>query len=105
MRTPCLLLPLLLCSSAVEVPQTAQTIREYFIAAVEIGWDYIHLDDGDRASRQSGSFTPIPQKHIKAVYREYKDATFTVPRPRPAWTGGYLLHFFFKSHHISIYIT
>ena len=29
----------------------------------------------------------MPQKYIKAVYREYTDNTFTVPRPRPAWAG------------------
>lgn len=29
----------------------------------------------------------IPQKYIKAVYREYTDSTYTVPKPRPAWTG------------------
>ncbi|XP_032410683.1 coagulation factor VIII isoform X1 [Xiphophorus hellerii] len=91
MRTqPLLLLPLLLCCSAGEAQQDA--VREYFIAAVEIGWDYIHLDDGGRASEQRqanlrGNLKTVPQKYIKAVYREYTDATFTVPRPRPAWTG------------------
>lgn len=29
----------------------------------------------------------IPKKYIKAVYREYTDGTYTVPKPRPAWTG------------------
>lgn len=29
----------------------------------------------------------IPQKYIKAVYREYIDSTYTVPKPRAAWTG------------------
>lgn len=29
----------------------------------------------------------IPQKYVKAVYREYTDSTYTVPKPRPAWTG------------------
>uniref|UniRef100_M4A5L1 Coagulation factor VIII-like n=1 Tax=Xiphophorus maculatus TaxID=8083 RepID=M4A5L1_XIPMA len=91
MRTqPLLLLPLLLCCSAGEAQQDA--VREYFIAAVEIGWDYIHLDDGGRASEQRqanlrGNLKTVPQKYIKAVYREYTDATFTVPRSRPAWTG------------------
>lgn len=29
----------------------------------------------------------IPKKYIKAVYREYMDGTYTVLKPRPAWTG------------------
>uniref|UniRef100_A0A671W932 Coagulation factor VIII-like n=1 Tax=Sparus aurata TaxID=8175 RepID=A0A671W932_SPAAU len=29
----------------------------------------------------------IPQKYIKAIYREYTDSTYTVPKPRPTWTG------------------
>nr|XP_046261216.1 coagulation factor VIII [Scatophagus argus] len=64
----------------------AAAVREYYIAAVEIGWDYIHLDSVDPASDQR-KFKDIPQKYIKAVYREYTDSTYTVPRPRPAWTG------------------
>uniref|UniRef100_A0A8D3DD54 Coagulation factor VIII, procoagulant component n=1 Tax=Scophthalmus maximus TaxID=52904 RepID=A0A8D3DD54_SCOMX len=34
--------------------------------------------------RRSGD---IPQKYIKAVYREYTDSTYSVPKPRAAWTG------------------
>ncbi|XP_042275527.1 coagulation factor VIII [Thunnus maccoyii] len=74
-----LLLPLL-CSVA------EAAVREYYIAAVEIGWDYIH-DDGDPATDQRRKFKDIPQKYIKAVYREYTDSTYTVPKPRPTWTG------------------
>ena len=29
----------------------------------------------------------IPQKYVKAVYREYTDSTYTTPKPRPAWAG------------------
>lgn len=49
-----LLLPplLLLCSSGGEAQQPAAAVREYYIAAVEIGWDYIYLDDVDPASDQ-----------------------------------------------------
>ncbi|XP_017289806.1 coagulation factor VIII [Kryptolebias marmoratus] len=64
---------------------TGPAVREYFIAAVEIGWDYIHRDDAEPDQR--GRSKVIPQKYIKAVYREYTDHTYTVPRPRPAWTG------------------
>ncbi|XP_038142468.1 coagulation factor VIII [Cyprinodon tularosa] len=87
MRTLLLLLPLLLCPPAGGAQRPPEAVREYFIAAVEIGWDYIHLADGDRAPGQRGGFKAITQKYIKAVYREYTNATFTIPRPRPAWTG------------------
>ncbi|XP_070692649.1 coagulation factor VIII isoform X2 [Pempheris klunzingeri] len=79
-----LLLPLL-CVSAGGAQQAAPAVREYFVAAVEIGWDYIHLDDADPAPDQRSK--DIPQKYIKAVYREYTDSTYTVPKQRPAWTG------------------
>ncbi|XP_070770025.1 coagulation factor VIII [Enoplosus armatus] len=81
-----LLPPLLLCSSGEQEPRPAAAVREYHVAAVEIGWDYIYLDDVDPASDQR-RFKDIPQKYIKAVYREYTDSTYTVPKPRPAWTG------------------
>uniref|UniRef100_A0A8C5GV05 Coagulation factor VIII-like n=1 Tax=Gouania willdenowi TaxID=441366 RepID=A0A8C5GV05_GOUWI len=71
---------LLLCGSA-----TAATVRQYFIAAVEIGWDYVHLQHAESAPYQRSK--DIPQKYIKAVYREYTDQTYTVPRQRAPWTG------------------
>lgn len=49
-----LLLPplLLLCSSGGGAQQPAAAVQEYYIAAVEIGWDYVYLDDVDPASDQ-----------------------------------------------------
>ncbi|XP_044061159.1 coagulation factor VIII [Siniperca chuatsi] len=83
-----LLLPLLLlCSSGGEAQQSAAVVRKYYIAAVEIGWDYIYLDNVDPASEQRRRSKDVPQKYIKAVYREYTDSTYTVPKPVPAWTG------------------
>uniref|UniRef100_A0AAQ5XEF7 F5/8 type C domain-containing protein n=1 Tax=Amphiprion ocellaris TaxID=80972 RepID=A0AAQ5XEF7_AMPOC len=79
-----LLLPLICCSGG-ETQKSA--VREYYIAAVEIGWDYIYLDETDPASDQRWRSKGIPQKYVKAVYREYTDSTYSVPRPRPAWTG------------------
>uniref|UniRef100_H2UN37 Coagulation factor VIII, procoagulant component n=1 Tax=Takifugu rubripes TaxID=31033 RepID=H2UN37_TAKRU len=93
MRTDTLLLlplPLLLLVAAFcggDAQQPPAAVRQYYIAAVEIGWDYIHVEDGDPASEQRKKPKDIPQKYIKAVYREYLDATYTVPKPRPAWTG------------------
>uniref|UniRef100_A0A8C4GQ25 Coagulation factor VIII, procoagulant component n=1 Tax=Dicentrarchus labrax TaxID=13489 RepID=A0A8C4GQ25_DICLA len=44
------LLPLLLlCCSGRGAEPPAAAVREYYIAAVEIGWDYIYLDDADPA--------------------------------------------------------
>lgn len=42
---------LLLCVSAGEANES-RTVREFYIAAVEIGWDYIYVDDVDPASDQ-----------------------------------------------------
>ncbi|XP_071314337.1 coagulation factor VIII [Trachinotus anak] len=80
-----LLLPLLLCCSGGGAQEPAPAVRSYYVAAVEIGWDYLHLDGVDSDQRRSSK--DIPQKYIKAVYREYTDSTYTVPKPRPAWTG------------------
>ncbi|KAM7417567.1 hypothetical protein PAMA_017283 [Pampus argenteus] len=86
MRATFVLLLPLLCSVR-EAQQSASVIRRYYIAAVEIGWDYIHLDDGDAETDQRWRSKDIPQKYIKAVYREYTDSTYTVPKTRPSWTG------------------
>lgn len=50
-----LLLPplLLLCFPASQAQQPAnRTVREFHIAAVEIGWDYIYVDHVDGVSEQ-----------------------------------------------------
>ncbi|XP_013861800.1 coagulation factor VIII isoform X2 [Austrofundulus limnaeus] len=81
-----LLLPLLCCCSAgAQAQLNPAAVREHFIAAVEIGWDYIHLNDAEPDQR--GRSKVIPQKYIKAVYREYTDPTYTIPKPRPPWAG------------------
>ncbi|TNN81899.1 Coagulation factor VIII [Liparis tanakae] len=76
---PLLLLLCCRCAAETQLPAAATA---YYIAAVEIGWDY--LDDVDPASDQRRD---VPQKYIKAVYREYTDPKYTVPKPKPAWTG------------------
>ena len=45
-----LLLPLF--SALVGALQPPSAKREFYIAAVEIGWDYIHLDTADTAPDQ-----------------------------------------------------
>ncbi|XP_056130919.1 coagulation factor VIII isoform X3 [Lampris incognitus] len=86
-------LPPLVCALAEAQPSSA-AVTEFYIAAVEIGWDYIHLDHDDPASDQRWRSKDVPQKYIKAVYREYTDSTYTVPKPRPAWAGiqGPVIH-------------
>uniref|UniRef100_A0AAX7VW76 F5/8 type C domain-containing protein n=1 Tax=Astatotilapia calliptera TaxID=8154 RepID=A0AAX7VW76_ASTCA len=93
--TLALLLPLL-CSSIEQAQQPGATVREYYIAAVEIGWDYEPHPTTEQRRRLSfrkicvqsvRTSKDIPQKYIKAIYREYTDSTYTVPKPRPAWTG------------------
>uniref|UniRef100_A0A6Q2XRP7 F5/8 type C domain-containing protein n=1 Tax=Esox lucius TaxID=8010 RepID=A0A6Q2XRP7_ESOLU len=75
---------------AVGLPAT----REFYIAAVEIGWDYVYWGSGDLASEPRRRSQDPPQKYIKAVYREYTDSTYSVPKPRPAWAGiqGPVIH-------------
>uniref|UniRef100_A0AAV2MJK0 F5/8 type C domain-containing protein n=1 Tax=Knipowitschia caucasica TaxID=637954 RepID=A0AAV2MJK0_KNICA len=68
------------------VPVEAIT-RDYYIAAVEIGWDYFHEERRDSGGNHKKTYKNTIQKYIKAVYREYTDATYTVPKPRPAWAG------------------
>uniref|UniRef100_A0A672J286 Coagulation factor VIII, procoagulant component n=1 Tax=Salarias fasciatus TaxID=181472 RepID=A0A672J286_SALFA len=80
-----LLLPLV-CASAGAAQQGAKPAAHYYIAAVEIGWDYIYLDEADPTADQRRT-KDIPQKYIKAVYREYTDSTYTSPKERAAWTG------------------
>ncbi|XP_071371278.1 coagulation factor VIII [Centroberyx affinis] len=93
MGAPLLLLLPLICALG-DAQQSNSTIKEYYIAAVEIGWDYIYLDEADAASDQRSRSKDILQKYIKAVYREYTDATYSVPKPRPAWAGiqGPVIH-------------
>uniref|UniRef100_A0A3B3ZT85 Plastocyanin-like domain-containing protein n=1 Tax=Periophthalmus magnuspinnatus TaxID=409849 RepID=A0A3B3ZT85_9GOBI len=59
---------------SLRVAPVGAVVRHYYVAAVEIGWDYTHLEN-------------TVQKYIKAVYREYTDGTYTVPKPRPPWSG------------------
>ncbi|EHB12272.1 Ceruloplasmin [Heterocephalus glaber] len=69
--------------------------RTYYIAAVEVEWDYSphrewekelhHLQDqnASNAFLDKGEFY-IGSKYKKAIYRQYTDSTFTVPVERKA---------------------
>ncbi len=68
-------------------------VRTYFLCAEEIDWDYTpdgkDMMMGTDFEGYSKVFTEHTEKRIghtyrKAVFREYTDATFTTPKPRPA---------------------
>ncbi|HZU33493.1 MAG TPA: multicopper oxidase domain-containing protein [Candidatus Angelobacter sp.] len=61
-------------------------MREYFIAAEEVTWNFAP------SGRDLLYNRPIPPLYSKTVYPklhyvEYTDKTFSVPRPQPEWLG------------------
>ncbi|XP_029853205.1 coagulation factor VIII isoform X2 [Aquila chrysaetos chrysaetos] len=83
---------LLLCL----VEEGISKVRRYYIGAVETAWDYMHSDllpvlqAPAGVSGDSGPRAPIlgvPPRYRKAVFVEYPDASFTQPKPKPAWMG------------------
>ncbi|KAK0138572.1 Coagulation factor VIII [Merluccius polli] len=98
MRALLLLLGLpLICALAAAPPPPSPpppNTRHFYIAAVEIGWDYVFVDRAGPASEPRQRSKDAPQKYIKAVYREYTDRTYSTPTPRPAWAGiqGPVIH-------------
>ncbi|XP_005994800.1 coagulation factor VIII [Latimeria chalumnae] len=75
--------------------ESLETTREYYIAAVELDWDYTHsnflaaLLSQDRVqnvnpqSKDPGE----PTIYKKAVYLEYTDSSFSEPKQRSSWMG------------------
>lgn len=68
-------------------------VRTYYIAADEIVWDYAphgrNMIGNEPFNAAESEFTVsgphrIGRKYLKAVYREYTDATFTKLKPRPS---------------------
>ncbi|XP_074738788.1 coagulation factor VIII isoform X2 [Strix uralensis] len=83
---------LLLCL----VEEGISKVRRYYIGAVETGWDYLHSDllsvlqapPGVSGHMGPGPPMPgVPPRYRKAVFVEYRDASFTQPKPKPAWMG------------------
>lgn len=70
-------------------------VRRHYIAAEEITWDYapsgwdnwlgVPMHASPRA--QKAGYTKYGTKWRKAVYRGYKDSTFTTKTPQPEWQG------------------
>lgn len=85
-------LSLTACAPAPE-PGASGQVREYFIAADEVVWDYapsgMNQISGEAWTPFEASFmargkVTIGSAYKKALYREYTDATFTTLKPRPA---------------------
>ncbi|XP_068267798.1 coagulation factor VIII isoform X2 [Nyctibius grandis] len=83
---------LLLCL----VEEGISKVRRYYIGAVETAWDYMHSDLFSvlqvpaGMSGHPGPWPPtagVPPRYRKAVFVEYLDASFTQPKPKPAWMG------------------
>ncbi|XP_061862790.1 coagulation factor VIII isoform X3 [Colius striatus] len=83
---------LLLCL----VEKSIGKVRRYYIGAVETSWDYVHSDllsVLQAPASTSGQPSPrppvpaVPPRFRKAVFVEYPDASFTQPKPKPAWMG------------------
>ncbi|KFV47623.1 Coagulation factor VIII [Gavia stellata] len=80
---------LLLCL----VEEGISKVRRYYIGAVETSWDYKHSDLLSMLQASAGQPGPqpptpgVPPRYRKAVFVEYHDASFTQPKPKPAWMG------------------
>ncbi|XP_034741692.1 coagulation factor V isoform X6 [Etheostoma cragini] len=72
------LLPVLVLLTVLHVKADPQQPKErhYYIAAVEIDWDYAGND-----THRSGP------TYKKVVFREYDDKDFRQPKPHPSWLG------------------
>ncbi len=79
----------LLLAAAGLSAQTARprhpTVRTYYIAADEVGWDYAPSDSDRIHAVPMPARKPDEIGHVyrKALYREYTDATFATLKPRP----------------------
>ncbi|KAK7922408.1 hypothetical protein WMY93_009310 [Mugilogobius chulae] len=83
-------LSLLAALSCLRLVPVETSTRDYYIAAVEIGWDYTHVDNAEADVNQKKinmNSPTVQQKYIKAIYRGYTDSTYAVPKPKPAWSG------------------
>uniref|UniRef100_A0A8C2TIF7 Coagulation factor VIII n=1 Tax=Coturnix japonica TaxID=93934 RepID=A0A8C2TIF7_COTJA len=66
-------------------------VRRYYIGAVETAWDYVHSEllsilVSEPHKPQPTMPGALP-RYRKAVFVEYLDASFTQPKPKPAWMG------------------
>ncbi|XP_076844555.1 coagulation factor VIII [Brachyhypopomus gauderio] len=80
------LLIILFLTECLWAPCVVAKTQEFFIAAVEISWDYLHTDVSDPAANQR-RFASGVQRYTKAVYVEFTDSTFSVRKTKPPWAG------------------
>ncbi|KAI1898621.1 hypothetical protein AGOR_G00074270 [Albula goreensis] len=81
---------LLLIFLSIYVVQSLADTKEFYIAAVELGWDYLHQESLESPLVQRKRIIPSKdgiEQYLKAVYWEYKDATFSTPKAKPPWMG------------------
>jgi len=83
---------LVLAALAFEPAEAGASARTYFIAADEVVWDFApsHPNNpitGEPFTKEESVFLRqakdrIGRNYLKAVYREYSDASFATPKPR-----------------------
>lgn len=68
-------------------------MREYFVAAEDVVWDYAPSGQNLVHCAPDPAPCPIPapwtSSHVfnKVRYSEYSDASFSAPKPQPPWLG------------------
>ncbi|XP_030064798.1 coagulation factor VIII [Microcaecilia unicolor] len=70
--------------------KSAGITRRYYIAAVELTWDYMDselLYSGIQGSQGPNPSSGSQTRYKKAIYVEYTDASFKQAKPGPAWMG------------------
>ncbi|XP_048885551.1 coagulation factor VIII isoform X2 [Brienomyrus brachyistius] len=78
---------IILLSSCVDLSRSV--VRELYIASEEIAWDYRGSDNLDTRSDQRRQLNSRDgsELYVKAIYREYTDATFSTLKARPSSNG------------------
>ncbi|GFR24902.1 hephaestin-like protein [Trichonephila clavata] len=74
----------------------ARNVRHYYVAAIEVDWDYAPGGNllGERAEELSKRYFSLSREPLrlgkvykKAIFREFTDETYTVMKAREPWQG------------------
>src|SRR4051812_36647763 len=77
--------------AAPQAPKEGGRVRTYYVAAEEVEWDYAPLGkdmitgkpfEGAAVAYTQPGPNHIGRIYLKAIYREYTDATFSTLKPR-----------------------